>query len=269
MDLQLEQKVVIITGGAKGIGAGITRAFAAEGAVAVILGRNPREAAALVDELAAAGQRADSFHAEMTSEEEIRKAVEDILCKHGRIDVVVNNAGGNDAVSVRGTPEEFLTSLQRNLVPAFTLAHHALDALIASRGTIVNIGSKTADTGQGGTSGYAAAKGGLNALTREWALDLAKFGIRVNCVIPAEVITPHYERWLANTPDPAAAREQLDASVPLGRRTTSIPEVADLVVFIASPRSSHTTGQLLYPDGGYVHLDRACTADTSHLSSTD
>ena len=269
MELKLKNKVVIVTGGAKGIGEGIIRSFAAEGAITVILGRNPDEAAALVSELAALDLRADSFHAELTQNEEIKSAVDAIVAKYGRIDVLVNNAGGNDAVSLRATPEQFLASLERNLVHCFSLVHYALDHLIESRGNIVNIGSKTADTGQGGTSGYAAAKGGLNALTREWALDLGKFGIRVNCVVPAEVMTPMYERWLAKAPDPALAREKLNETIPLGRRTTTVEEIADMAVFIASERSSHTTGQILYPDGGYVHLDRACTVDTTHLATTE
>ncbi|MBT8037703.1 MAG: SDR family oxidoreductase [Verrucomicrobiae bacterium] len=265
MNLELDNKVAIITGGAKGIGEGITRAFAAEGAVAVILGRNADEAQAIIDDLAAQGQRADAFHAEMTCENDIKTAVSAILSQYGRIDVIVNNAGGNDAVGLRATPDQFATSLERNVVHYFTLAHYALDALIESGGNIVNIGSKTAETGQGNTSGYAAAKGAINALTREWALDLATVGVRVNCVVPAEVMTPLYERWLEKAPDPVRAREQLDRTVPLGHRTTTIAEIADTVAFIASARSSHTTGQIIYPDGGYVHLDRACTADTSHL----
>ncbi len=268
MNLELENKVVIVTGGAKGIGEAITRAFSAEGAIPVILGRNPAEAAAIIGELGESGLNADSFHAELTDPGAIHTAVQSIVSKYGRIDVIVNNAGCNDAVSLRHDPEDFVRSLERNLVHSFTLVHHALDALIASRGNIINIGSKTATTGQGGTSGYAAANGALNALTREWAVDLGKFGIRVNCVVPAEVITPQYERWLANAPDPALARRKLDESVPFGHRTTTAREIADTVVFTASARSSHTTGQILHVDGGYVHLDRACTAGTTHLKTT-
>jgi L-fucose dehydrogenase len=268
MNLELENKIVIITGGAKGIGEAITRAFAAEGAIPVILGRNRDEAAAIIADLELLDQKAGSFHAELTDPEAIRVAVEAIVSKYGRIDVIVNNAGCNDAVSLRHSPADFIRSLERNLVHSFTLVHHALDALIASQGNIINIGSKTATTGQGGTSGYAAANGALNALTREWAVDLGKFGIRVNCVVPAEVITPQYERWLANAPDPDVARRKLDESVPFGHRTTTVAEIADTVVFTASARSSHTTGQILHVDGGYVHLDRACTAGTTHLKTT-
>jgi L-fucose dehydrogenase len=268
MNLELENKIVIITGGAKGIGEAITRAFAAEGAIPVILGRNRDEAATIIAELELLDQKADAFLAELTNPEAIRIAVEAITAKYGRIDVIVNNAGCNDAVSLRHSPADFVCSLERNLVLSFTLVHHALDALIATKGNIINIGSKTATTGQGGTSGYAAANGALNALTREWAVDLARFGIRVNCIAPAEVITPQYERWLAGTPDPALAREYLNESVPLGNRTTTVGEIADTVTFVASARSAHTTGQILHVDGGYVHLDRACTTTTTHLKSS-
>jgi L-fucose dehydrogenase len=268
MDMELKDKVVLITGGSQGIGEGITRSFAAEGAIAVMVVRKPESAAALAEELSALGQRADYVYAELTDDDCIQKAVAEILAEYGRIDVVVNNAGVNDAVGLRSTPEAFTASLRKNLVHYFSVVHHTLDALIESKGSIVNIGSKIADTGQGGTSGYAASNGGINALTREWAVDLSKYGIRVNCVSPAEVITPLYEKWLANTPDPEGALRKLNETIPYGNRTTTVEEIADTVVFVASARSSHTTGQILHPDGGYVHLDRACTMDTSHLQTT-
>jgi L-fucose dehydrogenase len=263
MNLELENKVVIITGGAKGIGAAISRALAAEGAVACIFGRNREEAAALVAEIAAKGGRADSYHCEMTDEAAVRAAVAAVRAKHGRIDSVVNNAGVNDGVGLRSPVADFRASLEKNITQCFVLVQAALDALIASKGSIVNIGSKCAVTGQGGTSGYVAAKGAMNGLTREWALDLAQYGIRVNAVLPAEVMTPLYERWLSTRPDPTAALAAIKASIPLERRMTTAEEIADTVVFVASPRSSHTTGQILYVDGGYVHFDRACTNKVS------
>jgi L-fucose dehydrogenase len=259
MNLELEQKVVLVTGGAKGIGEAITRAFAAEGAIVCILGRNPGEAAQLVAGLAAQGQKADAFQCEMTDEAAVKSAVTAILAKYRRIDCVVNNAGVNDGVGLRQPVADFRASLEKNIVQCFVLVQLCLDALIASRGTIVNIGTKCAVTGQGGTSGYVAAKGAMNALTREWALDLSKHGIRVNCVLPAEVMTPLYERWLSSRPDPAAALEKIKGMIPLGRRMTTAEEIASTVVFVASPRSSHTTGQILFVDGGYVHFDRAAT----------
>jgi L-fucose dehydrogenase len=263
VNLGLEHKIVIITGGAKGIGEAITRAFAAEGAVPCVFGRNREEAAALVAEIGAKGGRADSFHCEMTDEAQVRAAVAAVQKKHGRIDCVVNNAGVNDGVGLRAPVAEFRASLEKNIVQCFVLVQAALDALVASKGTIINIGSKCAVTGQGGTSGYVAAKGAMNGLTREWALDLAGHGIRVNAVLPAEVMTPLYARWLEKRPDPAASLAAIKATIPLERRMTTAEEIADTVVFVASPRSSHTTGQILYVDGGYVHFDRACTTKAS------
>lgn len=264
MNLGLENKVILVSGGAKGIGEAIVRSFAAEGAIACILGRNPVEAAALVAELTAQGRRADSFACEMTDEALVRATVTAVLEKHGRIDCVVNNAGVNDGVGLRSAVADFRFSLEKNLIHCFVLVQATLDALIATQGTIINIGSKCALTGQGGTSGYVAAKGAMNSLTREWAVDLAPHGIRVNCVLPAEVMTPLYARWLEQRSDPAAALAAIKASIPLRRRMTTAQEIADTVVFTASPRSSHTTGQILCVDGGYVHLDRAFTRAGEH-----
>lgn len=259
MDLELIDKVAIVSGGAKGIGEAITRTLAAEGAIACVFGRNQVEAAALVTELIARRQRAESFQCEMTDETQVRTAVASVLARHGRIDVVVNNAGINDGVGLRAPVAEFRASLERNIVHCFVLVQSCLDALIASRGTIVNIGTKCATTGQGGTSGYVAAKGAMQALTREWAVELAPHGIRVNCVIPAEVMTPQYTRWISQRSDPEVALAKIKTTLPLGGRLTTTQEIADTVVFVASVRSSHTTGQILYVDGGYTHLDRACT----------
>lgn len=257
MNLDIQDQVVLVSGGAKGIGEAITRAFAAEGAVPVILGRNPEEAARLVEGIRGEGGRAESELCELTREGEVRAAVGRVLERLGRIDCVVNNAGVNDTVGVRAPVEEFRASLERNLVHCFVLVQAALESLVARRGCVVNIGSKCASTGQGGTSGYAASKGALNALTREWAIDLARDGVRVNCVVPAEVMTPLYARWLSGRPDPEAAKRAIEKTIPLGSRMTLAREIAEMTVFLASPRSSHTTGQIIYVDGGYTHLDRA------------
>jgi NAD(P)-dependent dehydrogenase (short-subunit alcohol dehydrogenase family) len=156
-----------------------------------------------------------------------------------------------------GDTDQFLASLRKNLVHYYDMARFALPELKKQRGAIVNIGSKVAETGQGGTSAYAAANGGRNALTREWAVELAKHGIRVNAVIVAECWTPMYESWLSSQPDPAAAKQQIEARIPLGSRMTTGDEIAHAVAFLLSDRSSHTTGQLIHVDGGYVHFDRA------------
>ena len=191
------------------------------------------------------------------SEEACQNAITKTLEEYGRIDGLVHNAGINDQVSLRAGVEAFKGSLQKNLIHLYALTHHALEALIASKGFIVNVTSKVAVTGQGGTSGYAASKGAMNALTREWALDLAKHGVRVNSVVPAEVHTPMYEGLAAAEEDPQKFLDNMSSVIPLGKRMTTAEEMANAVVFLASERSSHTTGQIIYPDGGYVHLDRS------------
>ena len=258
MDLQLKDKIIIVTGGAKGIGEGIVRVLAAEGAVPVIVGRSESDNQALVTEIIKSGGTSFSVEAELTKPEEGEKAVNAVLKKFGRIDGLVNNAGVNDGVGLEnGDYESFMSSLHKNLVHYYMMAHYALPSLKETKGSIVNIGSKTAETGQGNTSAYAAANGGRNALTREWAVELLRYGIRVNSVIVAECWTPLYSRWIETLPDPKQKLAEIESKIPLGNRMTTAEEIANAVAFLLSERSSHTTGQLIHVDGGYVHLDRA------------
>lgn len=259
MDLGLKDKVVIVTGGAKGIGEGIVRSFASEGAVVVIVNRSGGEGEELRDEINGNGGKAHFIVADLVEKEQCKMAVEETIREFGRIDVLVNNAGVNDGADLESGVEAFEKSLKSNLVHYYAMVHYSLDALKKSKGNIVNIGSKVAETGQGGTSGYAASKGACNALTREWAVDLLEHGVRCNAVIPAEVMTPLYERWVETLPNPQETLSKICASIPLENRMTSKEELADMVVFLASKRSSHTTGQIVYVDGGYTHLDRKCT----------
>jgi L-fucose dehydrogenase len=255
MELNLKDKIIVVSGGAKGIGAGITRALAAEGAIPVIIGRNKADNEAMLHET---GGKGFMVTAELTSPGECKQAIDSVLDKFGKIDGLVNNAGVNDGVGLeKGGYEAFLSSLHKNLVHYYLLAHYALPALIKSKGSIVNIGSKVAETGQGNTSGYAAANGGRNALTREWAVELLKYGIRVNAVIVAECYTPLYEKWIHSLPDPEEKLKSITEKIPLGKRMTTAEEIAGMVVFLLSSRSGHTTGQLIHVDGGYTHLDRA------------
>ncbi|MGE0313095.1 MAG: SDR family oxidoreductase [Lautropia sp.] len=260
MDLQLKDRVVVVTGGGAGIGAAIVLALAAEGAIPVVLDRDPPAAA---DERAVSAlQPAFRVHrVELPDERACARAIDATVAEFGGVYGLVNNAGVNDRVGLDAGLDAFRASLERNLVQAWLLAHLCAPHLRASRGAIVNIGSKTALTGQGGTSGYVAAKGGLLGLTREWAAALCGDGVRVNAVVPAEVLTPMYRRELAASPDPGAARAAICRRIPLGGRFTTAEEIADTVVFTLSPRASHTTGQWLVVDGGYTHLDRAIAGD--------
>ena len=258
MDLLLNDKVIIVTGGAKGIGLGIAKVLAAERSQVVIVGRNEKDNIAAVNSIADTGGKAFSFVAELSIPQECEQVVNDICKQHGRIDGVVNNAGVNDGVGLEGGDYAgFIKSLHANLIHYYLVAHYALPELKKSKGAIVNISSKTAETGQGGTSAYAASNGGRNALTREWAVELLKYEIRVNAVVVAECFTPLYEKWIRTLPNPEEKLQQITSRIPLGQRMTTAEEIANMVAFLLSERSGHTTGQIIHVDGGYVHLDRA------------
>lgn len=258
MNLHLDGKVFIVTGGGSGIGGAISLGLADEGAIPVIVSRTPLEDdfAAKLDAL----QPQTLFiQTELCDEISCRAAVEQTLTRFGRLDGLVNNAGVNDGVSLEAGREAFIQSLEKNLIHYYVMTHLCLDALRDSQGSIVNISSKTALTGQGNTSGYTAAKGAQLSLTREWAASLLADGIRVNAVIPAEVMTPLYENWLNTFDDPKDKLDKIVSKIPLGKRMTTPEEIADTVVFLLSSRAAHTTGQWLTVDGGYMHLDRALT----------
>jgi len=257
MDLQLKDKVIIVTGGARGIGEGIVTVLANEDAIPVIVGRTEEDNLKLVEALKAQGKQSFQVVAELTVPEQCEAAVKSIVEKFGRVDGLVNNAGVNDGIGLEtGTYENFMASLHKNLVHYYLMAHHALPWLKQSKGAIVNISSKTAETGQGNTSAYAASNGGRNALTREWAVELLPYSIRVNAVIVAESLTPLYEKWLQTFDNPEERLKQITQKIPFGNRMTTTEEIANTVAFLLSSKSSHTTGQLMYVDGGYVHLDR-------------
>lgn len=253
MDLGLKGKAVIVTGGAAGIGAAISELLAAEGAVPVIFARHAPDAGWL----ASLGPAAGWVQVELSDDDQCRAAVAEARARFGAIYGLVNNAGVNDGVDIEAGPEAFRASLGRNLVHCYTLVHLLVEDLKAETGAIVNISSKTAVTGQGNTSAYVAAKAAQLGLTREWAVALAPFGVRVNAVLPAEVMTPAYARWIETFDDPAAKLAKITAHIPLGQRMTEASEIAAMAVFALSAQARHLTGQWLFVDGGYTHLDRA------------
>lgn len=258
MDLGLAGKVYLVTGGSKGIGAGISKVLLEEGANVLVATRSSSDAhpfGAAVEAGRVVFQSGD-----LRDEGVCRAAVERAVTVFGRLDGLVNNAGVNDGVGLEAGPAAFRASLALNLFHYYDLLHYALPHLRRTQGSVVNISSKVAMTGQGGTSGYAAAKGAQLALTREWAAALLEDGIRVNAILPAEVMTPLYRRWLDTTfSDPDAAEATITARIPLGKRMTTAEEIGAMAAFLLSRQAAHMTGQWLVVDGGYVHLDRALT----------
>lgn len=258
MELGIRNKVVIITGGSKGIGEAIAKAVAEEEGIPVIAGRSRKEGEQLINGFQRQGRKAHFIEAELGEPESCQRVVDETINYFGRIDALVNNAGVNDGVGLEnGSPEMFRGSLFKNLEHYYYMAHYALPALKERQGSILNISSKTALTGQGGTSGYAASKGAQLALTREWAVELLKYNIRVNAIIPAEVMTPLYKSWIQTFDNPDEKLQEITERIPLGKRMTSPAEIADMAVFLLSEKASHITGQFMFVDGGYVHLDRA------------
>lgn len=261
MDLGLKDKIVVVTGGGSGIGEAITRLCLQEGASVVVVSRATDHVSAFIAEMTRAQQKCDFFEADLGDVSQCENAIRYVQDHYGKLIGLVNNAGVNDGIGLEhGTPSQFSQSLHENLVHYYAMMHYALPMLKASRGSVVNISSKVALTGQGGTSAYAAAKGAQLALTREWAAELAPYGIRANAVLPAEVMTPLYQSWISQREDPEKDLSAIRRRIPLGHRMTEAAEIAAMVVFLLSPiQSAHTTGQHIVVDGGYTHLDRALT----------
>ncbi len=258
MDLGLRDKIVLVTGGAKGIGAATVKAFLAEDSKVVLVDRDADEGSALSK---SSGSKVSFIEADLTNLKSCKEAVEQTVSLFGGLDVLVNNAGFNDGLGLETSPEDFMTSVQNNLLHVYAMTHFSLPQLRKGPGCILNLGSKVSVTGQGQTSAYAAAKGAISALTREWAVALATDKIRVNCVIPAECLTDQYEQFFQSQTDPDAAKKAIADLVPFAQRLTTPEEIAQTIVFLASECSSHTTGQLVYVDGGYTHFDRAVGHD--------
>ncbi len=258
MDLRLKDKIFIVTGGASGIGEAIVRRLAEEEAIPIIVNRGKERGQKLLQALMEKGHSGMYVEAELSNEADCEKVVDQTIEKYGVIHGLVNNAGKNDNIGLeKGNTEAFMNSLFTNLSHYYAMAHFSLPHLIKTKGTIVNISSKTAITGQGNTSGYVAAKSAQLGLTREWAVELLPYGIRVNAILPAEVMTPLYNKWIQTFDNPDKKLKEITEKIPLGKRMTTSEEIADMTLFLLSTRAAHITGQHLYVDGGYTHLDRS------------
>ncbi len=258
MELGLEGKIVIVTGGGSGIGASVVEKLSLIGATPVIFDKSKPDRI-FYDHIKKKSPGAVWKTLDLCNDKDCHDAVSDVLSKLSKIDGLVNNAGINDAVGLSAGAKEFRRSLERNLVHYYTMANLCVPELKKSGGSIVNVSSKVVLTGQSGTSAYAAAKGGILALTREWAAELANCGLRVNAVIPGETMTPMYEKWLKGFERPDEKLSRIINRIPLEKRMTQAAEVAMPIVFLLSRWVGHMTGQWLVVDGGYSHLDRALT----------
>ena len=259
MDLGLKDKIVVVTGaaGLKGsIGETIVQALANEGAIPVIVCRNDR-GYGYEKELQERGIDSIFVKTDLSDPVQIEAAAKVIGDKYGRVDALINNIGVNDGAGLDASIDDFMWSLKLNLVSFFAMTKYLLPYIKKAKGNILNIGSKVGLTGQGGTSGYAASKGGVLGLTREWAVDLIKDGIRSNAIIIAESWTPAYDTWIKTLENGEEKLKAITKKIPLGNRMTTPQEIADVCLFTISEKSSHTTGQFITVDGGYVHLDRA------------
>ncbi|GAA4238346.1 SDR family oxidoreductase [Postechiella marina] len=259
MDLGLKGKVVVVTGaaGLKGsIGETIVQSLANEGAIPVIVCRNDR-GFGYEKELQDKGIDAKFVKTDLSDVKQIEAAAKVIEEKYGRVDALINNVGVNDGAGLDASIDDFMYSLKLNMVSYFAMTKFCLPMIKKVKGNILNIGSKVALTGQGGTSGYAASKGGVFGLTREWAVDLIKDGIRSNAIVIAESWTPAYDNWIKTLADGEEKLKSIVKKIPLENRMTTPEEIADQCLFAISERSSHTTGQFITVDGGYVHLDRS------------
>jgi NAD(P)-dependent dehydrogenase (short-subunit alcohol dehydrogenase family) len=241
--MRYENKVVIITGGTKGIGEGCARAFVNAGAMVVVCARGKEEGETLAAELTGAGPGEAYFiPCDVSQPEEIRNLIEKTVARYGRIDCLINNAGWHpphkpiDQFSV----EDFRKLLDLNLVSIFAACKFALPYLRETSGNIINMSSLVAIMGQLYATTYAATKGAITSFTKALAIDEAAHGVRVNSVSPGNIFTPLWQEAIDAAPNPVECRAEGDAAQLLGRMGT-IEEAGKLCLFIAAD-ATFTTG---------------------------
>ncbi len=248
MNVLLENKIILLTGGSTGIGLDCAKAYAAEGASVILVARNGEEA---LRQASLLGDRHLGFACDVSVDGDVQSAIGWILERYGRIDAIHNNAGiATPSKPLHETSDaEWETLFNINLKSVLHTTRHGIGALKASRGCILNTSSLVGVIGQEIHAAYTATKGGMNTLTKSMALDYAPLGVRVNAVCPAGTWTPMLRKWASEQPDPAGINQYLDEIHPLGY----CPEgdvIADACVYLLSDKARFVTGHIMHVSGG-------------------
>jgi NAD(P)-dependent dehydrogenase (short-subunit alcohol dehydrogenase family) len=248
--MRLKDRTSIVTGGASGIGAATVRRFVAEGARVLIADRNLAAAQALAAELGAA---ASAIECDVRLESSAVAIAARAMELWGHIDILVNNAGSElNRAYDQTTSEEWDMVLNTDLKGPWLMCKHVVPHMVKrASGSVINVSSLNGLVGFPLSTAYGSAKGGLVVFTRDMAIELAKSGVRINCVCPGVILTPMMERWTKLMPDQEAAKEMLRGVMPIGRMGTS-EEVAGAILFFASDDSTLCQGSVLSVDGGFT-----------------
>jgi NAD(P)-dependent dehydrogenase (short-subunit alcohol dehydrogenase family) len=261
MDLKLAGRVAVITGPAKGMGAAITKAFAAEGSRLALIGRDTQAIAPIADEARAEGAQAIVVACDVTDAAQCEEAAEAAKRTYGRIDILVNVAGGSGPIGKSGlqtTPEEFDEIVTLNMNGCFHTMRGVVPVMMAQRyGKIVNVGGTFGMRGRAGRMAYSASKWGLRGITKSFALELGPYNINVNCVAPGMVDGPRFRdkvcadmaNRLGISKEEAAERHASEYAL---KRVTADADVANACLFLASDASRQITGIDLPVDGGWA-----------------
>lgn len=249
---RFDGKVAVVTGGAQGIGEAIARRLASEGATVAILDIQQDKARAVADDIQARGARAIAVEMDVTDRQDVRRAVKEVEAKLEKIDVLINNVGRNKLSPLIDLPDDLCDRLLSvNLRGPITVTQAVLGGMVRrNSGKIVNIASEAGRVGSPGDPIYSASKGGIIALTKTLAQELARYGILVNCVAPGPIET---ELMAATHADNPKRGEAMVRRIPL-RRPGKPEEVAAVVAFFASDDASYITGQTLSVSGGLTMM---------------
>ena len=253
---RLEGKTAVITGGSDGIGLGIAKCFAEDGANLILLGRSEEKLKIAQEALGGYGVKAYAIEADLAQSKTIKGLCERILALHLKIDILVNNAGLGKFVPFEATDEALLDAhLNLNVKAPYLLTQGLLGALAASKGCVINISSYFANRMLVGrtTTAYSITKGALNSFTKSLAFEVGKLGIRVNAIAPGSVLTPQFERNLsALSPQGREAFEQMVQNIyPLGK-IGSAQDIGEAAVFLASDAAKWVSGAIFAIDGGFT-----------------